>query len=206
MSEWLDRMDNIHPRTAPPERAIFGERQGQTMAVTSTKERYGSAAVALHWLTALAIISTLMLGFAAAKADVAAQEIPLLRLHAIAGIAALALTLVRLGWWALYDAKPDMVVDAGQKRRALARIVHALLYLLPVVGAALGLAMLFQSGAHHILLGQIEEELPNFWTFGPRLPHGIIARLIILFVLVHIIGAAINAARKPREYLGRMWF
>ena len=74
----------------------------------STPERYGAVAVVIHWLTALAILGLLVSGFVAAgKADDAAKT-ALLRVHAAIGSVVLLLTLARIGWWLLVDARPAL--------------------------------------------------------------------------------------------------
>ena len=116
------------------------------MALRSTNDRYGSVAIAVHWLSAILIIGLLASGLRAAATLDPAAKAGLLRVHAAAGIAVLVLTLFRLAWWVFADRKPDPLSASRLMQRA-AKSVHALFYVVILGMAASGIGMLVLSGA-----------------------------------------------------------
>ena len=79
------------------------------MASKSSADHYGTVAMAIHWATAIAIVALLVVGFVAADTADEATKIQLLRVHTVAGVSVLALTLFRIGWWLFVDRLPRAV-------------------------------------------------------------------------------------------------
>ena len=176
---------------------------GLAMSWKSTTTRYGGVAVTIHWLTALAVFALLISGFLAANSLDQAQKINLLRAHAALGSSVLLLTVLRIVWWWLFDRQPaDAPAPAWQQRAA--KIVHGLLYVVILVVAASGLAIMALSGAGNILFGATPPPLPDFREFLPRGPHGLGARLLLLLVAVHIGAALYHQFARRDRLLARM--
>lgn len=144
--------------------------------------RYDIVAIVFHWTVAAAILVALPLGFLAAHASNDRQAALLLRGHVPLGILILVLTVARAMWRYSHVPPPP---PAGQPRWQLgmARVSHALLYAVPMVLAASGLALLALSGAAPIVFGRIRGVLPDFSRFPPMTVHALAA-----FVLVGLIG------------------
>lgn len=159
------------------------------MQLMSTSARYGAVAIAIHWVTAIALFGLLVSGFQAdALADGTARR-TVLAIHAATGLSVLVLTVLRLLWWWLKDTRPAPV--AGPKwQRAAAHAVHALFYGVIVVMGVSGIGMLVLSGAGPVLFLGAQGPLPAFADYAPRAPHGLGARLVIALALIHI-GAAL---------------
>ena len=79
------------------------------MSWKSTPDRYGSVAIAIHWVTAILIIGLIIAGFIAADTPDSAAKASILRVHAPLGAAVLALTIFRIFWWQFADKKPASV-------------------------------------------------------------------------------------------------
>ncbi len=79
------------------------------MTRKSDPTRYGTVAVAIHWLSALVIVALLVTGFRIGQSTDTIAETEMLRFHAPMGFAILLLTLVRIVWWWKFDAKPAAV-------------------------------------------------------------------------------------------------
>jgi cytochrome b561 len=154
----------------------------------STSTQYGRVAIALHWAIAALIAVALASGFAADS--IGAHAHGALRAHAVSGVLAGLLTLVRVGWWWMADTRPDGAPNSDGIKGIVARITHALLIIVPLGMAASGIGMLVLSGAGAQLFGGATGVLPEFETVPPRLPHGIAARVLVALAALHI-GAAI---------------
>lgn len=170
------------------------------MGLKSTADRYGSVAIAIHWVTALAIIGLLVSGTVAAGAPAATKQ-SILPIHAAMGSLVLLLTVLRLAWWALADRHPS-AAPGPRAQQLAARVVHGLLYVSVLVLGISGIATIALSGALPALLGQ--GSLPDFSTVLPRLAHGITSKLLLALVAVHIGAALYHQFIRRDRLLARM--
>ena len=176
------------------------------MSAKSTKTQYGTVAVTIHWLSALLIIVLLGSGFRAAGTVDSAAKAQLLGLHAPVGIVILLLTLARVGWWWFRDQKTEPLANMAPWQDRAARAVHVLFYVVILGMAASGIGMLALSGAGAILFGGAEGQLPDFWNYKPRTPHGIGARIMIALLIIHTGAALHHHFIRKDGLLRRMWF
>lgn len=173
------------------------------MAMKSRADSYGSVAMVVHWLTAIAILGLLWAGFAAADMTDEATKIQLLRLHTSTGITVLALTIFRIGWWLFADRLPEETAGLPRWQGMSARIVHRLLYLVIVLLGASGIALMALSGAGEVLAGNAVG-LPDFNDYSPRAVHGIAARLLIALTVLHVVAALYHQFVRKDGTLSRM--
>lgn len=159
------------------------------MRVRSTSDQYGAVAILLHWLAAAMIVALLVSGFRAADTTDLAAKAPLLRLHAVAGVLILILTLGRVAWWLLADRKPLPVAGSSPLQTRIAAAVHVLFYVFILGMAASGIGMMALSGAGAVVFGAAGGSLPDFWIYPPRIPHGLGARLLVALLVLHVCGA-----------------
>ena len=167
------------------------------------RHHYGAVAMAMHWATAFAVFAMLGSGLMLEQAEEAAR-LPLLRVHATVGIVVVVLTLLRIGWWALADRKPEETAGMPRWQRAAARWVHRLLYIVILVMGASGLAMLALSGAGTILFAGGSGSLPDFTLYAPRAPHGLGAWAMMALIAVHVAAALYHQIVLKDRLLGRM--
>lgn len=176
------------------------------MVMKSNSRRYGSVAVTVHWLSAVLIVAVLGSGFRAADTLDPATKAQILSIHAPLAVLVAFLTIGRLLWWRLADRKPDPVEDTPKWQQVSAIAVHWLFYIVILGMAASGVGMFVLSGAGPIVFGFAEGQLPDFWNFKPRVPHGIGARVFLLLLSLHV-GAALYHHFVLRDgLLRRMWF
>jgi len=173
------------------------------MARKSSVDRYGSVAMAIHWVTAVAIIALLVVGFVAADTADEATKIQLLRVHTVAGISVLALTLFRIGWWLFADRLPRDVEGLPRWQGRSAWLVHRLFYVVIIVLAASGIGMMLLSGAGNVLFGGATG-LPDFTEYAPRAAHGLGARLLVLLVVLHVGAALYHQFARRDDTMSRM--
>ena len=105
-------------------RSITGEHRGEPLAV----ERYGRVAQALHWATAILVLTAFIYGPGGSEQRVysAARDFDR-QLHETLGLTVLTLVAVRLLWRTI-DTQPDPEISPWM--RTLSRATHGALYLL----------------------------------------------------------------------------
>jgi cytochrome b561 len=160
-------------------------------------ERYSRRAALLHWVAAVLVLGLLASGFAAARGGQAAA----LRAHLPLGLALLAVTLLRLAFtWreARAGLRPGMPTGTPAWQRAAARLVQALLYIVPIGMAVSGIAMVIATGAAVAIFAGAP--LPDFHTVPPRIAHGAGAVLLVLLIALHV-GAALHHTLIRRDGL-----
>lgn len=170
------------------------------MSPKSTLTRYGSVAIAIHWITAVAILGMLISGLAAERSTDAASELTLLRGHAVMGVLIGLLTILRIVWWVFFDRRPPDPAGMSRVQGIAARVVHGGLYLAIVVMLASGIATLILTGANLHLLGAVPPPLPEFGTVLPFQTHDIVSKLLIALLIGHI-GAALYHQYIVRDRL-----
>jgi len=173
------------------------------MSWKSSTHRYGAVAIALHWLSAAAILALFALGFLAANNADPAAKAALLRGHVPLGVLALVLTLLRIGWW-LIDRKPERMSGMPSWQALTERVVHTLLYLLVLVMGASGIGVIILSGAGAILFFGAPGPLPDFWHYAPMNAHFFGAFALLVLAGLHILAALYHQFYKQDRLLTRM--
>lgn len=160
------------------------------MTLRSDRERYGTVARAMHWVTALAILAMLGSGLAAERASGEPAAVNILRFHAATGVGVVLLTILRILWWTLADRRPAEMAAIPRWQAASARTVHLGFYAIILSLGASGVATVLLSGAGPVLSGAIGGPLPDFRDVGPRGPHGLLAWIMMALIGLHV-GAAL---------------
>ena len=101
------------------------------MDIDPTNTRYGGAAIALHWLTALLIVAGFTLGLSMVGLPLSREKVQWYAWHKWIGITVWLLTCGRLAWRWTHSAPPMELMPRWQQRAAI--ITHALMYALLVV-------------------------------------------------------------------------
>ncbi len=110
------------------------------MAWGNNRVRYGTVAMALHWLLAAMILFNVGLGFFMTRLDEADERtFPLFQLHKSIGLTILMLSLMRLGW-RLANPIPALPSGMSAWERFAARGVHVLFYVLMIAVPLMGWA------------------------------------------------------------------
>ena len=171
------------------------------MRMKSTSTQYGAVAVAIHWVSAAAILGLLLSGTIMAGAGEGVKA-SILLVHAVMGTLVLLLTLLRIGWWLWADRRPKPVAHQPHAQELAARIVHGLLYAGILVLAASGIATLVLSGAIPALLAGTP--VPDFSALAPRLAHGLVSKALIALLVLHAGAALYHQFIRRDRLLGRM--
>ena len=172
------------------------------MTLLSTRDRYGSVAVVLHWSIAVLIALAVVSGFAADAGG--PDAVNALRAHGVTALAAASLVVARIVWWVVADRRPAPVEGGGRVQHIAARTVHILFYVVILGMTASGIGMLAALDAAPALLAGDGASLPDFETVPPRAPHGIGARVLLALVALHTLAALYHQFVLNDGLLGRM--
>ena len=162
----------------------------------NSETRYGTVAMLLHWLIALAIISLLIVGkYMHELPNSDPNKFALYQLHKSFGITVLVLTVLRIVW-RVVNKVPPLPPGMPAWQRWGAHASHVLLYVFALAIPLSGWAMVSASP-----LG-----IPTLW-FGvaeiPHLPvtpsedareqfeevHELLGNLLILLLIAHVLAA-----------------
>lgn len=176
------------------------------MTLKSTRHRYGAVVVSIHWLTALSIFTLLGLGFAAAFTPDAASKVAILRWHIPLAFTVLTLTVLRVFWWWLADARPDPVGGSPAWQERLAWFVHRGLYVAILAQCALGIGLMATSGAAAVIFGGSTDPLPDLASFPRGIGHAVVGVLLAVLVALHAGAALFHQFIQRDHLLRRMWY
>ncbi len=164
------------------------------------KTRYDSVAITIHWLTALAILALLAMGFVMTSAKPgSALQFSLFQWHKSVGITVLALTVLRLAWRLAHHAPalPDTMPVLEKLAAHLGHVgLYGLLFALPLSGWAVVSTSPFNIPT--VLYGVLPLPHLEFLTLlapkGTINPvvseaHELAAWLLIALLVVHIAAA-----------------
>lgn len=172
------------------------------MTLRSTTERYGAVAIAIHWTSAGLIIIAICLGLVAAATVDPMTKLWVLRFHVFAGGTALLLTLLRIAWWIWGDKRPAPASGQPAAQRWAARIVHTALYLAILVLGSSGIATIALSGAGPALVAGTP--LPDYAELLPRMVHGLMSRLLLALLTLHVAAAFYHQFIRRDRLLARI--
>lgn len=183
------------------------------MSTANTTTSYGAVARALHWLTALLILTAIPLGLVANgmaydSGEALAAKAQLFSLHKTVGIAAFAVALIRI-LWALTQTRPEPLHPDRVLETRVAEVVHWALYLALIIVPLSG-------WIHH---AATDGFAPILWPLGQDLPgvptsesvaqlaaamHWVFTKVLALSILLHIAGALKHVIIDKDATLARM--
>ena len=162
----------------------------------------------IGWFFGLLFVFALAMGTFSLKEipNTAPEKLFALRGHMVAGMAILALMVVRLGV-RLWLPRPAPATTGTRFLDRLAVAVHYGFYVLVILMAASGFATAVQAGLPAIVFGGSGAPLTeSFWAFRPRAVHGVIAKLLLALVVLHVAAALYHQFVRRDGLIGRMWF
>ncbi|WP_020559980.1 cytochrome b [Thiofilum flexile] len=176
--------------------------------MTQAPARYHPLLVTLHWLLALMLVVALVMGAVVLDKTPNSdpEKINALRGHMIAGGVILILTLVRI-FVRFTTTAPVHATTGNVLLDKLGALVHVLLNLLVIVMAGSGIALAASAGLPDIVFGGSGQALPeSFGAFPARAAHGIIAKLLMATIVLHIVGAIYHQVILKDGLMKRVWF
>lgn len=154
-----------------------------------------SAGRARHWLIALLALAALASGYALTRTG--AYSATLLQLHLALGASAGLLSLVRVLTWLANGAPPPVFEPGTRLQAALAKTVHMLLRLCPVVLMVSGAGMIALSGTFAAIADNALTSLAPFAELPPRGLHHAAALLLSGLAGFHGLAALWHTLKAP---------
>ena len=178
------------------------------MTLRNTTRRWGAIAQLLHWLIVLFIVAQFTLAtLLVDELPAGAKKLTLLSRHKSIGITILMLALVRLAWrWS--NPTPTLPDTLKPYERVLARLTHALLYVLlfaiPLSGWLMSSARGFPVSWFGFL--QLPDLVPKNKALYEALltTHGILAWTLGIVATVHLVAALKHHFVLKDDVLRRM--
>lgn len=170
--------------------------------------RYHPILVGLHWLLALFIIVSLIMGtfMLAETPNSDPSKLFGLQMHMGTGVLILLLMIVRLVTRVRTVQPPHADIGIPLLNR-LGIATHWLLYVIVFLMCASGIGISVLAGLPDIVFFGSGDNLPeNFDHLLPRTAHGILANLLMLLVAAHIAAALYHQLVKKDGLFSRMWF
>jgi cytochrome b561 len=189
------------------------------MSAQSTRLRYGTVAMTLHWLIALLVIGNVIGGvtFAHFMSRSDPNFFTIVQLHKSTGLTILVLSILRL-IWRLTNPVPALP-PMSQPLRILARGTHYLFYFLIIAVPLAGWLMVSASstGAPTLWYGLFQVPSFDFLASLPRserVPwhetfetfHQVFAYSAVLLLVLHVSAALYHQFSRHDDVLKRMWF
>ncbi len=169
--------------------------------------RYHPLVVALHWLLAAMILGALFMGSTrlATMPNADPHKLAALSAHMTVGIGVGILMILRLVF-RLITPKPPKAHSGVRAFDIAAHATHWLLYLLVFAMVASGMAISIMAGLSEVVFGGIGTLPADFSAYPPRAVHGIVSKLLMALVLLHVAGWLYHALFVKDRLLARMWF
>jgi cytochrome b561 len=171
----------------------------------TVSQRYHPLAILIHWAVALLIILDFVLGLTV-------DNFPktwtgaVINVHALVGLAILALTFVRL-WWRLRHRPPDYPSDFSLLMRRMSHLVQSALYVLMLAVPLIGIPTLLYRG-RGLNFGFFEIPSPFARTpeiFHPLTEvHGYAAYALVALAIGHILAALYHQFILKDRLISRM--
>jgi len=168
--------------------------------------RYGGAAIALHWLTAVLIVANLTLGLSMVPLPLSPQKLEWYLVHKWIGITVFLITCARLAWRWRHPPPPPVAMPEWQRRAAAA--VHVLLYALLLIIPISGWVYSSATGVQVVYLGllALPDLVPKDKALATVLRTTHLSLNFTLFALLcaHVVAAFQHHFRSRDAVLARM--
>lgn len=175
--------------------------------MSSGPSKYNNVQVALHWLVTLLVLFMLFMGNVVLEHTPNADpmKVAALRGHMIGGGVILVLTLVRLIWRRM-SAQPPHAATGNIMLDKLGVAAHYALNILVLLVAASGIGIAMQAGLPEIVFGGKGALPDDFSAYPPRMVHGILTKLLLALIALHILGALYHEFILKDRLFKRVWF
>jgi|TARA_B110001469_G_scaffold120296_1_gene128649 cytochrome b561 len=166
------------------------------------KKKFSKTTRVVHGLTALLILTLFPIGKYMEGLEIS-EKMGLIKIHAILGILVLILTILRTISFFRHE-RPTNLKTGSKFNDKLAVWVHNLFYFLLFGIAISGVATMILGGYGDALkTGDIDVILPHS-EIPPLKPHGIMATIMMLLLIMHVVGFIKHLISKKENTLKRI--
>ena len=149
-------------------------------------QKFSKGTIITHWLTAVLILVLFPMGKYMEDLELS-EKMGLIKIHAILGIVVLILTIIRTISY-FKNERPTDLRTGSKFNDKLAVWIHNIFYFLLFGIAISGLATTILGGyGEAIKTGNIDSILSTT-EITPLKPHGIMATIMMILLVMHIIG------------------
>ena len=171
---------------------------------------YGTVAVAMHWLLAVGIVFSFLIGLSMVDLPLSPQRLRLFNWHKWLGIAVLALSAARLGWRAAGHPPPPLPAHTPPWQQQAYRGTHLVFYALFFIVPLLGWATTSALGVPVVWLGwlPLPDFVPRNKLFGEEVLaplHQASSYLLAGIVALHVAAACKHQFVDRDHLMARMW-
>lgn len=174
------------------------------MSQPSAPFRYHSLQVIFHWLTALLIFVTYVIGKVMSPiSNQDASKIAPLTVHIFIGILILLILVIRFIALMKFP-RPARAANENMFLYRLAKSVHHTLYLFIFIMSVSGLALAVRAKIPQAIFGG--SALPENFNYLPHAVHDFLAPLLLMLILLHIGAAFYHQFIVKDNLLARMGY
>lgn len=163
------------------------------MPARNTTDSFGWISRGLHWLMALGILFMLGLGTYIEQMEPALSNLWLYGLHKSIGITLLTLVILRMGWHRISPPPASLTAGIADWQIHAARAIHFALYALMLAVPLTGWIASSATGIDTLLFNRVTlpriAPISEAWEVAFFTAHGILTKLLLLCLLLHIAGA-----------------
>jgi len=165
-------------------------------------QKYSKGTIAIHWITAIIILSLFPLGKYMEDLP-ASEKMGLMKIHAILGIVVFILTIIRS--YLFFKTKRPAVIKTGSALNdKLAVWIHNSFYFLLIFISITGMATMFLGGYGDALQSDNFELIKNREEILPLKGHGISAFIMMILLVLHVFGVAKHYISTKENTLKRI--
>ena len=181
------------------------------MAARNTSESFGWVTRVLHWVTAIAVLAALPLGMWISEMEVSLASLKYFGYHKTLGITVLGLIILRIIWHLINpppQPPPQPLSHGVNWQDMLAKAVHRSFYVLLLAMPLSGWVASSATGIDTVVFNRWT--LPSIapaseaWENAGFAVHGVVGKLLLACVVLHIGGALYRALVSRDGTLQRM--
>ncbi len=168
--------------------------------------QYNKSAIILHAVQGILILFVLATGtFVLSEMPNTIEKLSSFKIHMIVGLIILALTIVRIINILKHPKLEPLKVSS--LREKLIKINHISIYIVLILVGITGILLSKGSGLNEIVFFGADMELYNsFKDYGMGIAHGILTKVLMFLIVMHIVGIISYKIKNKGNILGRMWF
>lgn len=154
----------------------------------SAPTKYSRPTIILHWLFAATIITVFILGKVLEGSAVSPGKLNIFMAHAGLGFLTGLFLIYRI-LLLIKHPRPQPDPNWGVVMIALSKLVHALLYLAPLVLIISGMGMSLFAGLMQLAISGNWQAWPETINIAPAAIHGVAAPVLLASFILHVIAA-----------------